>query len=484
MEGINSNNFAHVPQQAATGMSYPDFPATTGGTAIQGAVTPNGDSASDQMQLGNGNQLNTGDGAATQGKGKSRGRGAARSGGSGRGRGRGRGRGQANPRRRGGASRTTKRSRARRNVGGLEAQDESNDVATSAVQNPESNAPGDEKPQPSEVHRTKTSLRERLILGQLEPQDVGMRVYNTKKAAAAATEDTEAAEAAEAAAGSPGAPRDFLIPIDPRLDGMTLRHPPINTQNNTANINNAAYIQPSPYIAYKTTPMDQLHFPEGLVLELKKSMIKWEGKQHSEGLVFAVVHLINGDVADMHIFSTLREATADAIWIMMNEHPEAFALPSAVRDDGVEIKFEKHQRATSLIRDITGGSNFAQVLMPTAHNGQGYGSDFASSSQYTGTMGGSSIAHFDEGTPFFLIKEENSQTLRPSRFAGPRPDFNNRGELLLSDTPEPIYVFWGKFRIVSFGLKMETRRADGAVVKVSVHLKNLRRPAPTSTNQY
>jgi hypothetical protein len=56
---------------------------------------------------------------------------------------------------------------------------------------------------------------------------------------------------------------------------------------------------------------------------------------------------------------------------------------------------------------------------------------------------------------------------------------NERGEILLGPTPEPTYIFWGDFKIQSYGLKMEARRGDGASVKVSVHLKNLRKPVYT-----
>ncbi|KAI0551239.1 hypothetical protein F4679DRAFT_539769 [Xylaria curta] len=219
--------------------------------------------------------------------------------------------------------------------------------------------------------------------------------------------------------------------------------------------------------------MHQLHFPEGLVLALKQNMVKWDDKQHSDGLVFVVAHLINNDIADMHVFSTLRDATADAIWTMINEHPEAFALPRGIDDDGVEIKCEKFERATSLIRHINSRSNVVQVTMPT---NQGSGGEHASGNQSNSTLGVGSVGVEREDTLIIIKEEQFPEPPQPQRFASPRPDLNNRGELLLGDAPESAYVFSGKFKFVSYGLKMEAHRADGAVVKVSVHLKNLRRP--------
>ncbi|KAI0451350.1 hypothetical protein F5B21DRAFT_528022 [Xylaria acuta] len=464
MDVTGTDNLSNAPKEGAADISYMDLtqdtgPAATGGAATQGAATPNGNSALHQMQF---------DGAATQGTINTRGGGTARAGGRGRGASSARGRGQGTPRGRGGASRAAKRPRARRNADDSDREDD-NDGAPKPSKKPKSDAPDPEGVYPVEIHRCKTSLRERLIAGVFEPQAVGMRVYNMKKAAAAA---------AQAPAKSRNAPREFLVPIDPRLNAMANHRLP-NSADSIANTDNAADdTAPNPRIAYKTTPMHQLHFPEGLVLALKQNMIKWEGKQHSEGLVFVVVHQIDGDIADMHVFSTLRDATGDAIWMMINEHPEAFALPRDVDSEGVEIKCEKFERATSVLRDINARPNFVQVPVPAAPTGRGCGTEHASGSQYTGTLGGSSVAGFGGEDSLFVIKEENPGEPRPPRFASPRPDLNNRGELLLGEAPEPTYVFCGKFRIVSFGLKMEARRADGAVVKVSVHLKNLRRPAP------
>ncbi|KAI0856781.1 hypothetical protein F4860DRAFT_528780 [Xylaria cubensis] len=435
-------------------------------TMEDSATTPGSNVASDRMQVDDGCDPATVDGAATQGDANLRSGSTATARGRGRGASSARGGRHALPCGRIGTSRAAKRPRAQRDAGGLNDKDNDNDGGPKNTKKQKSNAPDPPVVHPVEIHRRKTSLRERLISGVYEPQAVGMRVYNMKKAATAAA-------AAQTPTNPRNAPREFLVPVNPRANATNHDQLP-NSANNTTNTDDADDTPPNLRIAYKSTPMHQLHFSEGLVLALKQNLVKWEDKQHSEGLVFVVVHLINNDIADMHVFSTLRDATADAIWTMINEHPEAFALPRNVDADGVEIKCEKYERATSLIRDINNNRpNF--VPMPVTPTNQEPGGELASGSQTVGISSGARLEK--EDTLFVMMKEESPEMPRVQRFVSPQPDLNDRGELLLGDAPEPAYVFSGKFRFVSFGLKMEARRADGAVVKVSVHLKNLRKPA-------
>lgn len=295
---------------------------------------------------------------------------------------------------------------------------------------------------------------------------------------------------------------------------------------NDNNNSNAPPHQPNPHIAYKSTPVHQLHFPQGLLLALKQSKIMWEGRRHSAGLVFVVARLVDGDVAGMHVFSSLQDATADALYMMVNEHPEAFARPRTTDANGNELKVPRTERATSIIREITAPPAFEQAPIPIAipaprpapvgRDGGGHAHAHAHA-QYVGDQycynpafprhGDAQYRGFrDDGTnredtidhdfdldldfgldfdfdfdldaqsSFFAIKAEDPELPPPSRIADPGPSFNGRGEMLLGDAPEPRFVFWGRYRISSFGLKMEARRADGAAVKISVHLKNLRKP--------
>ncbi|KAI0905010.1 hypothetical protein F4823DRAFT_633332 [Ustulina deusta] len=310
---------------------------------------------------------------------------------------------------------------------------------------------------PVEIHRRKTSLRDRLIKGDYEPQAVGMRVYNMKKAAAAAAAAANAAQAPATPASARHPPREFLTPVEPRQETTTT---PAPAANNLASGNTAADNQPNPRIAYKSTPTHQLHFPEALVLALKQNTSKWEAKEHAQSSVFVVARIVESDIADMHVFTSLRDATADALYMIVHEHPEAFALRRDKDDDGKEIKLERSEQASTVIQQITARPAFRQVPK-TADQSNANGDGV------------------EEDDSLFVVKTEYPERPRPPRITDPHPDFNGRGELLLRDAPEPTYVFWGRYKICSFGLKMEARRADGAAVKVSVHLKNLRKPADT-----
>ncbi|KAI0532703.1 hypothetical protein GGR58DRAFT_522537 [Xylaria digitata] len=311
---------------------------------------------------------------------------------------------------------------------------------------------------PAEIHRRKSSLRDRLIKGINEPQLIGMRAYNMKKAAA-----TAAAQAPPVPANTRHHPREFLVPIEPRQDAvMALVQPPYNTANTPERSNNTTGVQPNLHIAYLSTPMHQLHFPEALALALKQSLSRWEAKAHSERSVFVVLRIVASDVADMRVFPSLRQAIGDALYTIISKHPEAFALARYKNDDGSEMKPERSTQASTLIEEITARPAFHQVHRPTnsAHT------DSADS------------ADVEEGS-LFVIKDEYSEWPQPSRVPDPSPGFNSSGEHLFRDDPEPTYMFWGKYKVSSNGLRMEARRADGSEVKLSVHFKNLRKPVYT-----
>ncbi|KAI1108648.1 hypothetical protein F5Y14DRAFT_459253 [Nemania sp. NC0429] len=358
--------------------------------------------------------------------------------------------------------------------------------------------------QRAEVHRRNTSLRDRLTKGIMEPQNVGMRTHKLRKAEAAA------AKAAEARAAR-NRPREFLVPVDPGR-GFNVspysRRPaadsdeainnsmidynndnnnfPNNNNNNHSNDNDndndAPRQQPNPHIAYKSTPVHQLHFAEELVAALKKNKVRWEGRPHSEGrLVFVVARLVGGDVADMRVFGALQDATADALHMMATEHPEAFARLRTTATAGGgedEIKAPRTERVSSVIREITAPAVFERVPAPAPAPGLvdtnpdlDLDTDVDTATAYGSTPSPSL---------FLALKPEDPELPPRSRIADAAPYINDRGEMLLPDAPEPVYVFGGRWAIspCSFGLKMEApRRADGAAVRISVHLKNLRRPA-------
>ncbi|KAJ2967891.1 hypothetical protein NUW58_g10343 [Xylaria curta] len=175
----------------------------------------------------------------------------------------------------------------------------------------------------------------------------------------------------------------------------------------------------------------------------------------------------------MRVFSTLRNATAEALYTIVNEHPEAFASLRGVDDNGNEVKIEKSESAGSAIRDITARPNFVQVAMSTSTTAKSQSS--SEGSQHANIPSSTTIAGGNDAS-VFVVKEEDPEIPWPQRIALLEPDVNSRFGTHLGGIPEPTYVFWGKYKISSFGLKMEARRADGAAVKVSVHLKNLRKP--------
>ncbi|TGJ78365.1 hypothetical protein E0Z10_g10396 [Xylaria hypoxylon] len=384
---------------------------------------------------------------------------APRGGGAARG---GRGRDRVTPRGRGGTYRPAKRVRNRRDEDDdPDDDDEYIDETTPKKKGKrrQKAAPvPDPDNHPAEIHRRKSCLRDRLIKGNTEPQPIGMRAYNIKKAAA-----TAAAAQAPAALAHPRNPtRQFLVPMEPRQDlAMTPFQPPYNAANNIASSINTAGVQPNFHIAYTSTPIHQLHFPEALVLALKQSVSKWEAKVHTGRCVFVALRILGSDVADMHVFPNLRHAIADTLYKVANKHPEAFALARDKDDNGNEIKPEKSLEASTVIQEITARPAFQQVPMPTS---------LASADEAN-----TDEADVEEGS-LFVIKDEYTEWAQPPRITDPRPDFNSRGELLFRDAPEPIYVFWGRYKVSSNGLKMEALRADGSVVKVSVHFKNIRKP--------
>ncbi|KAJ8122383.1 hypothetical protein O1611_g9855 [Lasiodiplodia mahajangana] len=264
-------------------------------------------------------------------------------------------RGRGMPRGRGGTFRLAKRARYQRDDGDddyeeVEEAPKRAKKRQKATKEPES--------QPVEIHRRFTSLRDRLIKGVNTPQDIGMRAYKKKKEAEAA-----AKAAANAAPANGRNPREFLVPIAEEQDQhRNLSFAQFNGSLNSTNNNHWSPIHPNLRIAYKSTPIHQLHFPEGLVLALKQNRIKWARKAaHSEGLVFVVVRIVDSDIADMHVFPSLQDATVDALHLMVNDHPEAFALPCETDGDGNEIKPPRMERATSVIREITERPTFAQL---------------------------------------------------------------------------------------------------------------------------
>jgi hypothetical protein len=208
-------------------------------------------------------------------------------------------------------------------------------------------------------------------------------------------------------------------------------------------------------IAYKNTSVRRLHFPESLLQALKQNEIKWRTKPHSEGVVFVLLRQEGETIVDIRVFSTLSDATGDALYAVVHEYPEMFALRREQDLDAGEDKHQKTENATDVIKQVTARPQFEVVEAGPA----------ADNDNPTGTQGTA-----------FVLKPEDPEQQQVPRVPKTRPDFANDEVMMLDDDEEPPYVFWGQYRIASFGLKMEAKRNDGTTVKISVHLKNLRKP--------
>lgn len=143
-----------------------------------------------------------------------------------------------------------------------------------------------------------------------------------------------------------------------------------------------------------------------------------------------------------------------------------FILTRDEKYDGREIKVENTERVSTAMKRIT-APPVSRITHPVGRKTRRFAPNTSGSSETEGVK---------QGHPIFLIKEEDTESPPRPRIPEPAPDLNNRGQLLLKDTPEPTYVFLGKHKITQFGLKMEATRPDRVVVKVHVRLNTLRKP--------
>ncbi|KAI1358194.1 hypothetical protein F5Y08DRAFT_345955 [Xylaria arbuscula] len=300
-----------------------------------------------------------------------------------------------------------------------------------------------------EFLRRKTSLRERLIKGQYEPQNRGMRVHMMKKKAAA--------QVPAPPVDTGNNQREFLVPKKPRKINSAVqaaRDPKISE--------NAAEVQPDPHIAYKSTPIHQLQFPKALVLAIQKNANNWRAKKHSPNSVFVVLRIVGDSVKDTHIFESLSDATADALHMVAYKHPELFTLTRDRGDNGRGVKVEESERVSTALKRVT-APPISKLIRPSPKKSRKVVPDTSSDSVTEGVSG---------GHPVYLIKDEDPELPPPPRIPEPQPESNKQG---LNDAPEPTYVFRGKHNIAHFGLKIEASRPDGVMVKIHVRHNTMRK---------
>jgi hypothetical protein len=232
-------------------------------------------------------------------------------------------------------------------------------------------------------------------------------------------------------------------------------------------------------------------------------MIKFNSKKHSDRLVFVLVRLVGEQIEDMRVFDQLNDATTEALYAMVHEHPEAFAVPpqnTTTTEDGRGVKPEPTECASSVIAQLNARPEFVQVRYAGPSSDRTALASVAED-QYQGQNADTNInaaanVH-GKGKTVFVIKPEDDEqpplhrievTVNGGRGrgrstkrqrladAGRDGDDQHDEEDDEGEEGEPVYVYWGDWKISSSGLKLEAYRGDGTSVKVSVHLKNRREP--------
>ncbi|GAP86946.1 hypothetical protein SAMD00023353_2400980 [Rosellinia necatrix] len=356
---------------------------------------------------------------------------------------------------------------------------------------------------PVEIHRRRTSLRDRLIKGEYAPQAVGMRVFNMNKAAAAAAA-ARAANTAAAASSAPGQPQGFAVPAVPPQRSQFMPSDPsnanananvnvnaaANNNNNNNNDDNVEHMtaQPNTHTAFKSTPLRQLYFPTDLARAIQQRQQQDISAAHDDDananananggamIAFVVARLVGADVAGVRVFRSARDATADALRTMATEHPEAFSARNNNNNSGYgDVDYlapveEPAVRATSLIRDI--------AVPPPPRRAEEDGS----------VVEGLHGADMEEPLESLFVEQHDDD----DHDAGHRDMYRRRhyfstaaaaaaaaATAMMPPPEEPVYVFCGTYRISPTGmLALEARRQDGAAVRVAVYAELVRGAGP------
>ncbi|KAJ3577519.1 hypothetical protein NPX13_g3045 [Xylaria arbuscula] len=316
------------------------------------------------------------------------------------------------------------------------------------------------------LRRKQPSLRERLIKGQYEPQNRGMRAHMMKKGWHTILyflRDylqlfvTAAAQVPAPPVDTGSNQREFLVPKKPRKINSA-----VQAARDLKTSEKAAEVQPDPHIAYKSTPIHQLQFPKALILAIQKNANNWRAKKHSPNSVFVVLRIVGDSVKDTHIFESLSDATADALHMVAYKHPELFTLTPDRNDNGRGVKVEESERVSTALKRVT-APPISRLIRPSPKKSRKVVHDTSSDSVTEGVSG---------GHPVYLIKDEDPELPPPPRIPEPQPELNKQG---LNDAPEPMYVFRGKHNIAHFGLKIEASHPDGVMVKIHVRHNTMRK---------
>ncbi|KAI1266943.1 hypothetical protein F5Y18DRAFT_425499 [Xylariaceae sp. FL1019] len=183
--------------------------------------------------------------------------------------------------------------------------------------------------------RSRLSLREKLIKGDREPANSGMRAYNKRKAKEAADQQREEARVAGLEEG--------------RAAGLA--------EIRSGRPGSLAFPDPKRQVAGPETTKKSLHLSESFVKELKQDVEKWCARNKEDGLLFTVTLLVGGEY-DVEVFTDLRDAVKEALEHLF-EHPELFVLKTAENGQEETIPVE------TVIRDVEAiGVNKAPSVAP------------------------------------------------------------------------------------------------------------------------
>ncbi|KAH9889677.1 hypothetical protein F4778DRAFT_796743 [Xylariomycetidae sp. FL2044] len=309
------------------------------------------------------------------------------------------------------------------------------------------------RPQPlfqlpyKKVHRKNISLRHSLIkYGQpYPPGRVNPRAPKTP-----ATKPTV----------SKVQPRDFLVPSQDQQGrggwfDTAAASKPFDGKSRTDGY------QPLRPCAGPDTPIHQLYYPQELRMACKAAELKWNDKAwHANNVVWIVHDQVDYDIVNEHLFTSGREANAKALEKMAHAHPEAFAIPDEVADDDNDnqmtgIKMENNTSNNTTNDDPETVNEVIRRLLAPATSRL----STTTTTPSTATATTVTIKNEDEDGP------PASSQIIPRRQAV-RPPTNQRGQITLSDAPEPRYVYWGEWEIDnnhnhSYGVRLEARCRDG-----------------------
>ncbi|KAI2641312.1 hypothetical protein GGS21DRAFT_487662 [Xylaria nigripes] len=172
--------------------------------------------------------------------------------------------------------------------------------------------------------------------------------------------------------------------------------------------------------ASRSTPDKHLRLPNDIVTAIEENQKQGYCRMgKNTKITYVVMHTVDTDVVGLHLFTTLHAATAKALTVLVNHHPDLF----------IQIA---DSRGSERIKAVI---NRFKKWVPDEED--------------------------DEEESLFV-----SQSPPPRRAAS--PDSISSIEIDI-----PAYVYVGQYKISSWGLKLEDLDDDGSLVKIGVYPKGV-----------